>query len=549
MVRCYAYVVRALLLSTAAILAACGVSSSSGGSVSSGSSSGSVDLTCDHAIFPSAQWDECEANNYAMVLQAPAEEVTDVPFVLRWTEQSLANSASYLARDTADPSWLLASSPPLSELIASLGDPSTTTATIQAIVTQLQKDPASALSASMDTPLTPLCTTWSLQCAGDPYRYPGTDPFYTAAGEVTPVVFYDSGCARLSGRVWRPQTIAPGATLPGVVIDNGSIEAPETLYWWAAELLVRNGYVVLTFDPRGQGRSDLETPSGQQGSNENVSVFWTGLVDAIDFFRSSPLHPYPNNVSCAGTYPTVTTPYNPYNASIDPARLGIAGHSAGAEGVSVVQGYGGLGAEPWPGKLDRSNPVKVVVAWDGLVTPDGKGFGGATGNIPGGSGSLGDLPKFAIRVPAMDLDSEYGLAPIPFTSPPNPEKNKVAYNEWQTAGVPIFNLTIQGSTHYEFSLLPTFPATSWCPEVQGNACVGGWGNQLAQHYTLAWFDRWLKKFGEVGYDDADTRLLDDNGPDGRVKMSWHLHSARDYPARDGTTQHCEDIRGGCAEAP
>lgn len=535
---------RRLLLPAGIVLLAVGGGSATAGSAGDGPAA-TVDLSCDHASYPSGAWTRCEAQNFAKVLQAPQEQATDPAFLLRWTEQSAANDASLLARDAADPSWLIASPRTPAQLAAALGSAATVAAKVQAAAATIRKDPTAALSVSLDTPLTPLCASWSLQCAGDPFRYPGTDPFYAGVGEVAPVVFYDSGCARLSGRVWRPANVAAGARLPAVVIDNGSIEAPEPLYWWAAQLLVRNGYVVMTFDPRGQGRSDLQTPGGQQGSNENVSVFWTGLVDAIDFFRSSPQHPYPNNLACAGTYPTVTTPYNPYYATIDPKRLGIAGHSAGAEGVSVVQGYGGNDADPWPGQLDKTNPVKVAVAWDGLVGPDGKGLGGAAGNVPLPPGALGTPPRFSARVPSMDQASEYGLAPVPFAQPPDPEAHKAAYDEWKAAGVPVYALTVQGSTHYEWSLLPTFPATSWCPRIQDRECAGGWGNQLAQHYTLAWFDRWLKQPGEPGYADADARLLDDDGANGRVKLSWHLRSARDYPARNGSLQHCEDIRAGC----
>ena len=104
-------------------------------------------------------------------------------------------------------------------------------------------------------------------------------------------MFYDEGCARISGRVWAPR-ISTGQRLPAVVIENGSIQAPETAYWWAAQLLVRAGYVVMTFDPRGQGRSDLQTPNLGQSGNINANVFVTGLVNAIDFFRSD-LHLYP----------------------------------------------------------------------------------------------------------------------------------------------------------------------------------------------------------------------------------------------------------------
>jgi alpha-beta hydrolase superfamily lysophospholipase len=106
---------------------------------------------------------------------------------------------------------------------------------------------------------------------------------------VEPVSFLDRGGAQLFGRVWAPK----GATgrLPSVVVINGSVQAPETLYWWAAQAMVDAGYVVMTFDPRGQGRSDNRTPDGEQGSNANPDVFATNLVDAIDFFRSTRTRP------------------------------------------------------------------------------------------------------------------------------------------------------------------------------------------------------------------------------------------------------------------
>src|SRR3546814_10683069 len=92
-----------------------------------------------------------------------------------------------------------------------------------------------------------------------------------------------------------------------------------------------------------------------------ASLFVTGLVNAIDFLHSTPDQPYPENQTCAGRYPTAVTAYNPFFDRIDRARLGVAGHSAGAFGASIVQGLDGDGAAPWFGKLDAHNPVKVVV--------------------------------------------------------------------------------------------------------------------------------------------------------------------------------------------
>lgn len=484
-----------------------------------------LDRSCDIAPYPSAQWTQCEANNNAKQSQAPAEQLSPT-FQARLNAQQSANTQAWAARALADPSWL--------------GAPSGNSA------------------------VTPAGATWGGPTVGDPFRYPGVagpdgDDFYNNEAIVTPVIFYDSGCARLSGRVWQPKVIASGAKLPAVVVANGSVQATETLYWFAVQTLVRNGYIVLTYDPRGQGRSDFQTPTGDQGTNINPSVFWTGLVDAIDFFRSSPNTLYPNNLSCATRYPTQTTPFNPAYGVVDRERLGIAGHSLGAIGVSVVQGYGAAGADPWPGKLDNTNPVKVAVAWDGLLKPGGGLVGGAAG---GGATTAANqfgivdqgfalliergLPHFGVRVPSMGLSSDYGLFTAAYTMPPDAETHKSqAFDAWQTAAVPSFELTIQGSTHLDFSPGVGLPATAWCADTSTGACRGGYGVPMIQYYTLAWFDRWLKNPGEPGYADADARLLDDGGPQGAVKMSFRFHSARDYPDRNGKRQRCDDIRAGC----
>ncbi|NGY04801.1 hypothetical protein [Solimonas terrae] len=531
-------------------LGACGRSAptaslaAAGGDHPGGDTAG-IDLRCDDAAYPSAQWTSCEAQNYAKILEAPVEEAANPAFVTRWIEQSAANQFDYTARDLDDPSWLLASSPLLTALLNT--PPSELAQTLQDRIAAIQADPTAAISLPLNAPLVPLCSTWSLQCTGDPYRYPqvaGADGrFYTEEAEVVPIVFYDDGCARLSGHVWLPKNAPADARLPTIVIDNGSIQAPETLYWWAAQLLVRNGYMVMTYDPRGQGRSDWQTPSGGQGGNIDTSVFVTGLVNAIDFLHSTPSQPYPENQTCAGRYPTAVTGYNPYFDRIDRDRLGVAGHSAGAFGASIVQGLGADGAAPWFGKLDAHNPVKVIVAWDALAVGD-----------PGAPLSEGYAA--VPRVPALSLMSEYvspagssatsiATTAAPYLTPPDPDDHLLAYQAFADAGVPVFAITIAGATHFDFSLLPTFPASSWCPQLVNGACSGGWGLPLIEHYTLAWFDRWLKKPGEAGYADADARLLDDDGPQGRLKMSWHFHSARDYPARGGREERCNNLRRGC----
>lgn len=491
-----------------------------------------LDTRCDEAMENGAVWVDCEATNYARTLEGPTEQVS-IPFLRRFVEQTLLNTGDLIERAIVDPSWLLS----------------------------LNLDgPLSPISISLNTPLTPLCATYGLPCTGDPYRYPeagGPDgrDFYQTEADVTDVVFYDRECARLSGKLWIPKQAAQDNQVPTIVITNGSVQAPQTAYSWAAQALVRAGYAVFTYDPRGQGQSDLYTPLLEQGSNLNPKVFWEGQVDAIDFFRSTPEKRYPHAASCDGAQPTPVFDYNPEWSRLDHSRLGIAGHSLGAIGVSVVQGYGAPGAAPWPGLIDDENPVNVVVAWDSLIAPDGEGLTTASHlQLPAPLYDVmllaitqGTLPKFSPRVPAMSFFADYGFAPLPYLTPPDPEGGTVSFNAWHAAGVPVYALGFQGTTHFDFSLLPLFPSTSWCPDVSGNACEGGWGRPSITYYTVAWFDRWLKQPGEAGYGDADSRLIDDAREGGADRMSFHYHSARSFPDRFGGQQHCEDIRGGCVD--
>ena len=426
--------------------------------------------------YPSPAWFQREAQNYATVSEAPRQQVQDPAFLQRWQEQSQANFLTFVQRH-ADGTWPWDSA----------GN---------------------------------VCETWGEQCTGDPYRYPGVDPFYADEARVTEVQFFDLGGALLSGRVWVPKDAKPNHRLPGVVIENGSVQAPETLYWWFAQTLVRNGYMVLTFDVRGQGRSDNHAPDGSAGSNANPEVFVTDLVAAVDLLRSRPGDRYTPDLenTRAGADPA---PFNPEWRLLDRDRIGIVGHSLGATGASYVQGL-----DPWPGPLGADNPVDVLVAWDNL-----------------GAGAQG-IPGYELtpRVPAMGQSADYFLTPQPKTSPPDPEEKKAGgYTRWRAAGLPTYQVNIQGGSHYEWSLLPTFPTSAWEP---GGS--GGWGNPLARHYTLAWLDRWLKDEGEVGYADADARLLADD--DWCSRLSFYTRSARDFRDRAGAEHHTEDLRADCMAA-
>ncbi len=119
-------------------------------------------------------------------------------------------------------------------------------------------------------------------------------------GIVRPLLFTARDGATLSGHVWA--TVAGPAKRPGIVITNGSVQADEQLYWFVAQTLAKAGYVVLTFDPQGQGQSDTsgESPDQNEGvpAQSDGRPFYDGAEDAVNFLLSNPQHPYEPVQSC-----------------------------------------------------------------------------------------------------------------------------------------------------------------------------------------------------------------------------------------------------------
>src|SRR3954466_13644890 len=130
-----------------------------------------------------------------------------------------------------------------------------------------------------------LCGNGFDGCAGDVRLYDWGPKGY---GIVRPVLFSARNGATLSGRVWA--TKAGPAKRPAIVITNGSVQADEQMYWFVAQTLAKAGYVVLTFDPQGQGESDEfgESPDQNEGSPAQTDgrPFYDGTIDALNFFLS-----------------------------------------------------------------------------------------------------------------------------------------------------------------------------------------------------------------------------------------------------------------------
>src|SRR5690349_542867 len=337
-----------------------------------------------------------------------------------------------------------------------------------------------------------LCWNGNDGCAGDIRLYDWEAKGY---GIVKPVLFTARNGATLSGHVWA--TKAGPAKRPGIVITNGSVQADEQMYWYAAQTLAKEGYVVLTFDPQGQGQSDTYGAGADRNegfpAQSDGRPFYDGTEDALNFFLSGPTHRYRPVPSCSsGTSHApkqfrrvkqgLDTAYNPFWRLVNRSEIGLAGHSYGAAGVSYI------------GQWDRR--VKAIVAWDNLGGP-----GPTSGSVPGTKGrSLGEqgcpanpAARRTVRIhtPALGISADYGLPPTPNASQPDPKAKSVWSFRYSKAGVDTGEIIIRGGSHLDFSYIPNpaFGASLRGPD------ISNW-------YTVAWFDKYLKH-----QRSADRRLL------------------------------------------
>jgi dienelactone hydrolase len=379
-----------------------------------------------------------------------------------------------------------------------------------------------------------LCATGEDGCAGDVRLYDWGPKGY---GIVKPVLFTARNGATLSGHVWA--TRAGPARRPGIVITNGSVQADEQMYWYAAQALAKDGYVVMTFDPQGQGQSDIlgESPDALEGvpAQTDGRPFFDGTEDAIDFFLSDAAHPYEPVPSCeTGTSHAVKqnsrvaagldTAYNPLAKVLNPNRLGLAGHSYGAAGVSYIA--------QWDPRVD------AVVAWDNLSGADPNG---ASGSFPPGEQPCPADPSqrtvAPLTKPALGMSADYFLPPTPNTSQPDPEAKAAQSMAYSQAGVDSGEIVIRGGSHLDFS---------WIPNPAFGASLRG-ADEI-DWYTSAWFDKYVK-----GDPSADRRLLSNRwfndpqeaavDPDGDGNMfSRYYRSRLDIGLTGGGRFDCEDIR-------
>jgi cephalosporin-C deacetylase-like acetyl esterase len=293
----------------------------------------------------------------------------------------------------------------------------------------------------------------------DPYRL-DEDWAFAGRGRVDQISFIAESGSRLVGRVFRPPaSIAP--PYPLIVVTTGSIQGYQEMYNWAYEGLAEAGYMVLSYDVQGQGRSEtlahsndgMIDPAGPGVPFQQAYNFVQGTRDAMRWALSSRSTPY---IAPSGNT-AGTELYNPFSAEVDRTRVGLAGHSLGASAVSQVAQE--QACDPLQPRAARNGCVSAVVGWDALSAP------------PAGT---------AIKAPGLSLSAEYFLNPTPAQDAPDAESGLGAFNAYGAANVDSMRVSLRSSTHLEWTYIPLIlPASRY-------------GERVSMHYTLAWFDRYVR---------------------------------------------------------
>jgi hypothetical protein len=379
------------------------------------------------------------------------------------------------------------------------------------------------------------------------------DPFRTIArwtsaglGRVTPIAFTSLDGAILRGFIFEPPASdpPPPGGYPGVVITDGSIQGYQQLYFWAAEGLAQNGYMVMTYDVQGQGESDLLptnclTQLLAQGMCTGVPYqqnynFYQGAEDSLNFFLSTKTAPYGGS-------------FDPDAVNLNSHDIALAGHSLGASAVSEV------------GQCDRR--VTTIVAWDDLAP---------ISNCAGVTIPAADRSPTLLHASALALTNDYFLNPEPMTSVPDEHAKDAGYRQLVAAGLSSEEVAIRGTTHLTYTYIPyVLPA-------------GSLAERVALYYTLAWLNytlRWsaegykeliattfdhsadLVSIGAGTYDVAKALADPTNVAAGNVPydiaglsvpnlMSIYYESEYSLQSPFGGRTVCVDMRAGCpAVAP
>ena len=286
----------------------------------------------------------------------------------------------------------------------------------------------------------------------DPARDPAR--WAPARGRVVEVSWENRYGARVAGTLFAPKD-GPGP-FPAVVMVSGAGVAQDA-YRWVGEDLAEHGYVVLTFDPQGQGASDVEPdsrycdpegdwrepqelglreqgecagqdPAGMDAATPQVEFLAQARTGRVDPETIGPVYRALAPRFIFGAFDATAwllSDANPWRSLVDGGRLGIAGHSLGAYAANMT------------GNGDPARRFRAAVAMDAFYAND-----------------LGVGP----RVPTLLMQSEQESLVGPHTAPPADPRApttlhppRATYDAFRAGPVDAGFLVPSASNHNEFT--------------------------------------------------------------------------------------------------
>ena len=253
--------------------------------------------------------------------------------------------------------------------------------------------------------------------------------------------------------------------LPAIVFANG-LSSRQEHYAWFAMRMVEKGYVVLTYDPAGQGESEGTTGETMGlGSAERTCTLDGACRDIQDmarwFFGQSILAQPDTELRVEPRAdPAANTP-NPVLSAVDLSRVGIAGNSMGAIATLSYLDWLGRGAgvdgRPLPAvraavSLSGAQQTRAVVPIQ-FQTTDGDGS------------PLFILPKVGgVNLGAQGQGIGYELI-------------KQRYDTLRASDdpAPLSLIVFESGTHSDHIDEPFVPRTNWA-------------NALAADYAADWLN-------------------------------------------------------------
>jgi hypothetical protein len=230
------------------------------------------------------------------------------------------------------------------------------------------------------------------------------------------------------------------------------------MYFWAAHRLAEQGYVTMTFDVSGQGRSQGTFPNGDAGIAADLGTgdgFSRDIGAAVNFVVSA-ANPVRSLIAVSSLLIENQTALGADHT--EPYVLGIAGHSAGATATIAYQQ-----------STEALYPVRAraAVAWSHFDR----------------AGTIGNIP---IQLHSGDEDSGFIQPPGSGNTAPEQERryDRLGGDRDLDTVIDFVKrdrqiVMIEDGTHLSYSQVPWAYYPTWSEEVE-------------YHYTLAWFDKYLR---------------------------------------------------------